>query len=66
MSKKELNQLPKSVQNVLKVMRGESDLEPRSRIKPVDFLSYKADEIFPNSPEMQRYFNKQKENKKNL
>ncbi|MGN5650893.1 hypothetical protein [Bacillus sp. Brlt_9] len=66
MSKIEFNQLPKSVQDVLKVMRGETELKPRPRIKPVDFLSYKADEIFPNSPEMQRYFNKQKEKRKNL
>ncbi|EEL84602.1 hypothetical protein bcere0029_56670 [Bacillus cereus AH1272] len=41
-------------------MRGEEKLTQRQRIKPVDFHSYKAEEIFPNSPEMQKFFNKQK------
>ncbi|WP_088363368.1 hypothetical protein [Bacillus cereus] len=65
MSKIKLEQLPQSVQHILKVMRGEAKLEPRERIKPIDFYSNRADELFPNSPELQRIFNKQKEiNKK--
>lgn len=61
MTENQINKLPKSVQHVLKVMRGEEKLKSRQRIKPVNFHSYKAEEIFPNSPEMQKYFNKQKQ-----
>ncbi|OFD69951.1 MULTISPECIES: hypothetical protein [Bacillus cereus group] len=60
MNQKQIKELPTSVQHVLKVMRGEESLKQRQAIKPVDFHSYTAEEIFPNSPEMQRYFNKQK------
>ncbi|MGN5653914.1 hypothetical protein [Bacillus sp. Brlt_9] len=60
MNQTKIKELPTTVQHVLKVMRGEESLKPRKAIKPVDFHSYKAEEIFPNSPEMQRYFNNQK------
>lgn len=59
-TKIQISELPKSVQHVLRVMRGEEKLKQRQRIKPIDFHSYKAEEIFPNSPEMQDFFNKQK------
>ncbi|MEJ1517560.1 hypothetical protein R3O67_30560 [Bacillus cereus] len=59
-TKMKMEDLPESVQRMLKIMRGEIELPPRKRIKPRDFYSYEASEVFPNSPDMQRYFNKMK------
>ncbi|GAB6464357.1 hypothetical protein CON36_31380 [Bacillus cereus] len=60
MTKMKIEDLPENVQHILKIMRGEIELPPRKRIKPIDFYSYEAKDVFPNSPDMQRYFNKMK------
>ncbi|MED2737159.1 hypothetical protein [Bacillus toyonensis] len=61
MSKMPFNELPEFVQRKLKIMRGDVALPPREPYKRKDIWSYPADQIFPNNPEMQDFFYKQKE-----
>ncbi|MGX5608914.1 hypothetical protein ACWKTZ_21315 [Bacillus cereus] len=59
-TKMKIEDLPSNMQRTLKIMRGEIALPTRKRFKSRDFYSFEASEIFPNSPDMQRYFNKMK------
>ncbi|WP_088363369.1 hypothetical protein [Bacillus cereus] len=66
MSKNNINKLPEFVQKKLRIMRGEIALPPQKPYKRKDIWSYPADQIFPNNPEMQEFFDKQKEKRKTL
>ncbi|WP_336769939.1 hypothetical protein [Bacillus bombysepticus] len=52
-----IEKLPPNIRHILQIMRGEVEKPKRERIKPIDFYSLEADEVFPNSPDLQRYFN---------